>query len=151
MESSTNLTSNGFSPPPATQPSAWTEAVSLCGKSALLPQMVTQRKSCLDNPNKPPKALRAILAKRRKKQKEKLKEHLTPALETQFAAYRDSGKPMSMTTVDARLSELADALERALDGEYDGTTSCAYCEFEQCESLRERAASDKGQVSNRPP
>ena len=112
--------------------------------------MPTQRKSCLDNPNLPPKALRTILAKRRKRQKEKIKEALTPVLTKAFADYRDSGQKMSMQTVDVRLSELADALEAALDGKYDGTVACAYCAFEEEEKERARLADEQGSVSSAP-
>ena len=110
--------------------------------------MPTQRKSCLDNPNLPPKALRDILAKRRKRQKEKIKNGLTPVLTNAFAEYRNSGQKMSMQTVDARLSEIADALEAALDGQYDGTAACAYCAFEEEEKERARLADEQGTVSS---
>ena len=107
--------------------------------------MPTQRKSCLDNPNLPPKALRDILAKRRKRQKDKIKEKLTPALLQAFADYRQAGQKMAMSTVEVRQSELASALEMALDGAYDGSVQCDYCSFEQREHDRERMMEEKGE------
>ena len=126
------------------------ESVPECADLVSLPpaSMPTQRKSCLDNPNKPPKALRDILAKRRKRQKDKIKSDLTPVLTKAFAEYREAGQKMAMPTVDTRLAEIADALEAALDGDYDGTVSCAYCTFEQEENQRLRMADEQGTVSS---
>ena len=114
--------------------------------------MPTHRKSCLDNPHKPPKALRAIIAKRRRKQTDAIKERLTPTLKKAFNDYRLSGQPMSMPTIDARLGELAHALESALDGEYDGDMdiTCEYCNFEKDEKERERLAQEMDKVRQPP-
>ena len=110
--------------------------------------MPSARKTCMDNPNKPPKAHRDIIAKRRKKHTDKIKNALTPALTQAWALYRNSGQQMSMPTVDAHLAELASALESALDGMYDDDVSCNYCEFEQKETDRERMAYEMSRVSN---
>lgn len=114
--------------------------------------MVTQRKSCLDNPTKPPKAFLDVIGKRRKRERAAMKEKWTPVLRAAFNEYRAVGRTVSKESADAFIAQLEFELEAALNGDYDhDDITCAYCEFTEKERERQAQAAANGQVRALPP
>ena len=89
--------------------------------------MVRTNPTFMDDPSKPPKPYRDVLARRRKRQQDAITKELTPVLTRSFAEYCSSGQAMPSSTVTLRRAELGAVLEKALDGEYNGEPICAYC------------------------
>lgn len=89
--------------------------------------MVRTNPTFMDDPSKPPKPFRDVLARRRKRQQDAITKELTPVLTRSFAEYCSSGQAMPSSTVTLRRAELGAVLEKALDGEYSGEPICAYC------------------------
>ena len=102
--------------------------------------MVRTVPTFMDDPSKPSKPFRDLLARRRRKQQEAITKTLTPKLTRAFALYCSSGQAMPSATVVLRRAELGAVLERALDGEYDGASKCAYCTAVKKEEQRKHAA-----------
>ena len=102
--------------------------------------MVRTNPTFMDDPSKPSKPFRDVLARRRKKQEDAITKALTPVLSRTFADYCQSGQEMPSATVVLRRAELGRTLESALDGEYDGNISCAYCTAEKKTAERLHAA-----------
>ena len=135
--------------PPRSAPAARVQGHCSTALPCLMPRT---NPTFMDDPSKPPKPFRDILAKRRKKQQDAIDKLLTPTLTRAFADYCSSGQRMPTETVTLRRAELGAVLSRALDGDYDGQVDCAYCAAVRKAAERQHAAGDDASMLQvRPP
>ena len=108
------------------------------------------KRHCLDNPDKPPKAFRDALVKRKKTERDKLKSLLNPCLAAAFEKYKaigTSAKKIPESTLNALREQLGEQLVAALDGDLDfQRIQCKSCEFKQRELERQQKALEKDMV-----
>ena len=105
------------------------------------------KRHCLDNPDKPPKAFRDALVRRKKTERDKLKSMLNPCLAASFEKYKAVGttaKKIPEPTLNSLREQLGEQLVAALDGDLDfERIQCRSCEFKQRELERQQKALEK--------
>ena len=99
--------------------------------------VIMSKKNCLDNPEKPSKAFRDALGKRRKGDALRLREQLTPTLLQLLHDYEENGRLLGRDRAVQVKQQLGEAFQNALDGQFEPNPSCSYCaELENLAFLR---------------